>query len=107
MRLTRGSCGTVYGLEDGQPIEWLPGKNPIQWAAQQLDKAKVPDAALALVSAGRALQTLRLGEWAVPVGELRSGGESVSTGGQAVGEADGAGSWARSSRRAPACRRSI
>ena len=37
----------------------------------------VPDAALALVSAGRALQTLRLGEWAVPVGELRSGGESV------------------------------
>jgi hypothetical protein len=32
------------------------------------------DAALALVSAGRALQTLRLGEWAVPVGELRSGG---------------------------------
>ena len=35
------------------------------------------DAALALVSAGRALQTLRLGEWAVPVGELRSGGESV------------------------------
>ena len=33
------------------------------------------DAALALVAAGRALQTLRLGEWAVPVGELRSGGE--------------------------------
>ncbi|KOO45997.1 hypothetical protein Ctob_016651, partial [Chrysochromulina tobinii] len=45
--------------------------------------------ALALVSSGRALQTLRLGEWAMPVGELRSG-ESVSTGGQAVGEADGA-----------------
>eukprot|EP00900_Chrysochromulina_parva_P016178 jgi/Chrpa1/24561/Chrysochromulina_OHIO_Genome00026465-RA len=47
------------------------------------------DEALALVSAGRALQTLRLGEWLIPVGELRSG-ESVSTGGQAVGEADGA-----------------
>ena len=42
MRLTCGSCGTVYSLEDGQPIEWLPGKNPIQWAAQQLNKAKVP-----------------------------------------------------------------
>ena len=41
MRLTRGSCGIVYGLEDGQPIEWLPGKIPIQRAAQQLDKAKV------------------------------------------------------------------
>ena len=40
-------------------------------------------------SARDELQTLRLGEWAVPVGELRSGGESVSTGGQAVGEADG------------------
>ena len=33
------------------------------------------DAALAFVAVGRALQTLRLGEWAVPVGELRSGGE--------------------------------
>ncbi len=40
MRLTCGSCGTVYSLEDGQVIEWLPGKNPIQWAAQQLNKAK-------------------------------------------------------------------
>ncbi|KOO28310.1 hypothetical protein Ctob_003964, partial [Chrysochromulina tobinii] len=48
------------------------------------------DEALALVAAGRALQTLRLGEWAVPVGELRSGGEAVSTGGLAVGEAEGA-----------------
>jgi hypothetical protein len=47
------------------------------------------DEAVALVSAGRALQTLRLGEWVIPVGELRSG-ESVSTGGQAVGEAEGA-----------------
>jgi hypothetical protein len=44
----------------------------------------------AIVAAGRALQTLRLGEWAVPVDELRSGGEAVSTGGQAVGEAEGA-----------------
>jgi len=47
------------------------------------------DEAVALVSAGRALQTLRLGEWVMPVGELRSG-ESVSTGGLAVGEAEGA-----------------
>ncbi|KOO32343.1 hypothetical protein Ctob_012102, partial [Chrysochromulina tobinii] len=47
------------------------------------------DEAVALVSAGRALQTLRLGEWVMPVGELRSG-ESVSTGGLAVGEPDGA-----------------
>jgi len=47
------------------------------------------DEALALVSAGRALQTLRLGEWVMPVGELRSG-EAVLTRGQAVGEAEGA-----------------
>jgi Ran GTPase-activating protein (RanGAP) involved in mRNA processing and transport len=47
------------------------------------------DEAVALVSAGCALQTLRLGEWAIPVGELRSG-ESMSTIGQAVGEAEGA-----------------
>ncbi|KOO34935.1 protein nlrc3-like protein, partial [Chrysochromulina tobinii] len=47
------------------------------------------DEAVALVSAGRALQTLRLGEWVMPVGELRSG-ELVSTGGLAVGEAEGA-----------------
>ena len=44
--------------------------------------------AAALVSAGRALQTLRLGEWVMPVGELRSS-RSVSTSGQAVSEADG------------------
>ncbi|KOO53383.1 hypothetical protein Ctob_016483, partial [Chrysochromulina tobinii] len=47
------------------------------------------DEAVALVSAGRALQTLRLVEWVMPVGELRSG-ESVSMSGQAVGEAEGA-----------------
>ncbi|KOO53551.1 hypothetical protein Ctob_016726, partial [Chrysochromulina tobinii] len=47
------------------------------------------DEAVALVSAGRALHTLRLGEWVMPVGELRSGA-SVSTGGQAVSEAEGA-----------------
>ena len=63
------------------------------------------DESAALVSAGRALQTLRLGEWVMPVGELRSG-ESVSTGGLSVSEPR-APSWARSSRRAPACRRSI
>jgi hypothetical protein len=39
------------------------------------------DEAVALVSAGRALQTLRLGEWVMPVGELRSG-ESMSMSGQ-------------------------
>ena len=33
------------------------------------------DEAVALVTTCRALQTLRLGEWTVPVGELRSGGE--------------------------------
>ena len=48
-----------------------------------------PDEAAALVSAGRALQTLRLGEWVMPVGELRSS-ESVSMSGQAVSEAEGA-----------------
>ena len=47
------------------------------------------DEAVALVSAGRALQTLRLGEWVMPVGELRSS-ESVSMSGLAVGEAEGA-----------------
>ena len=40
--LTCGSCGTKYSLEDGSPIEWLPGNGPIQWAAQQLNKAKEP-----------------------------------------------------------------
>ena len=38
------------------------------------------DEAVALVLAGRALQTLRLGEWVMPVGELQSS-ESVSPGG--------------------------
>jgi len=47
------------------------------------------DEAAALVSAGTALQTLRLGEWVIPVGELRSS-ESVSMGGLEVGEAEGA-----------------
>ncbi|KOO34131.1 hypothetical protein Ctob_016293 [Chrysochromulina tobinii] len=47
------------------------------------------DECLALVSAGRALQTLRLGEWVMPLGELRSS-ESVSLSGQAVSEAEGA-----------------
>jgi hypothetical protein len=46
------------------------------------------DEALALVSTCRALLTLRLGEWVMPVGELQSS-ESVSAGGQAVGEAEG------------------
>ena len=47
------------------------------------------DEAVALVSAGRALQTLRLCEWVMPVGELRSS-ESVSMSGLAVSEAEGA-----------------
>jgi hypothetical protein len=47
------------------------------------------DEAVALVSAGRALRTLRLGKWVMPVGELQSN-ESVSTSGLAVGEGEGA-----------------
>ncbi len=47
------------------------------------------DEALALISAGRVLQTLRIRKWVIPVGELRSG-ESMSTVGQAVGEIEGA-----------------
>jgi len=47
------------------------------------------DEAVALVSAGRSLQTLRLGEWVMPVGELRSS-KSVSMSGLAVDEAEGA-----------------
>jgi len=47
------------------------------------------DEAAALVSAGRSLQTLRLGEWVMPVGELRSS-KSVSMSGLAVDEAEGA-----------------
>eukprot|EP00900_Chrysochromulina_parva_P027393 jgi/Chrpa1/9288/Chrysochromulina_OHIO_Genome00014484-RA len=47
------------------------------------------DEAAALVSAGTALQTLRLGEWVIPVGELRSS-ESVSMVVLEVGEAEGA-----------------
>ena len=45
--------------------------------------------AIALVSTCRALQTLRLGDWVMPVGELHLV-KVVSTGGQAVCEADGA-----------------
>ena len=45
--------------------------------------------AIALVSTCRALQTLRLGDWVMPVGELHLV-NVVSTGGQAVCEADGA-----------------
>ena len=41
--LTCPSCGTKYDLESGEPIEWLPGNGPIQWAAQQLNKNKQPD----------------------------------------------------------------
>ena len=37
------SCGTIHSLEDGSPIEWLPGNGPIQWAAAQLNKAKQPE----------------------------------------------------------------
>ena len=48
------------------------------------------DEAVALVLAGRALQTLRLGEWVMPVGELQSS-ESVSPGG-------GRGRWRRRGR---------
>ena len=41
-KITRPSCGTSHDLESGEPIEWLPGNGPIQWAAQQLNKAKEP-----------------------------------------------------------------
>ena len=41
--MTCGSCGTKISLEDGEPVEWLPGNGPIQWAAQQLNKNKQPE----------------------------------------------------------------
>lgn len=41
-KITCPSCGTSHDLESGEPIEWLPGNGPIQWAAQQLNKAKEP-----------------------------------------------------------------
>jgi hypothetical protein len=53
----------------------------------------VADEAFPLVLTCRALLTLRLGECVMPVGELQSS-ESVSAGGQAVGEAEGAGEGA-------------
>jgi len=49
----------------------------------------VADEVFALVLTCRALLTLRLGEWVMPVGELQSS-ESVSMSGLAVGEAEGA-----------------
>lgn len=43
MTMECGSCGTKHSLETGEPVDWLPGNNPIQWAAQQLNKAKQPE----------------------------------------------------------------
>ena len=43
MTMTCQSCGTIHSLEDGDVVEWLPGNGPIQWAAQQLNKAKQPE----------------------------------------------------------------
>lgn len=35
-----GPCGSEFNMDDGSVIKWLPGANPVQWAAKQLNKDK-------------------------------------------------------------------
>ena len=84
--LTSTAGNALRSVRLGGNGAWAEGDGATCVAALSLASCVVPeldvsgsgrgaDAALAFVAVGRALQTLRLGEWAVPVGELRSGGE--------------------------------
>ena len=84
--LTSTAGNALRSVRLGGNGAWAEGDGATCAAALSLASCVVPeldvsgsgrgaDAALAFVAVGRALQTLRLGEWAVPVGELRSGGE--------------------------------
>ena len=40
--ITCGLCGTKYSLEDGSVLEFLPKRNPAQWAAALANERKGP-----------------------------------------------------------------
>jgi len=35
-----GACGSVFSMETGAVLKWLPGEGPVQWMAQQMNAKK-------------------------------------------------------------------
>jgi nitrite reductase/ring-hydroxylating ferredoxin subunit len=64
------NCGTTYDLENGDPVDWLPGDGPLRWAAAQLNKDKEPQKTnLLMTRVSRANRVyVRLPDGTLPIG---------------------------------------
>jgi nitrite reductase/ring-hydroxylating ferredoxin subunit len=67
--LTCGLCGTRYSLDTGEVLDFLPGDNPVRWAAKLANEKKGPTTATVLKTrVSKALRSyLRLPDGTLPI----------------------------------------